>query len=254
MYIIGDSLKGLKVGDLIDGVAGLLQQGLVYDDAERLIAVTGGKHFAVLAKEVEVIGGHFLVEIGILQIEAVFAPGIQSALVTALEQCGSLALVHLGGQSGLIIAGGGGNDLYGYSGELGILLSQLLPGSVGLGLEVEVIDGACGSGLLGGLLRGRRSAFLGGLSLFRSGCGAGRHREYHGDGQQQCQELLHFCYPLFFISFSRGKNRANLIHILYRSAPAELCLQRQMPVFSPALYHVEKYLHAFLSHLMHWLA
>ena len=35
---------------------------------------------------------------------------------------------------------------------------------------------------------------------------------------------------------------------------AELCLQRQMSVFSPALYHVEKYFHAFLSHLTHWLA
>ena len=207
MDIVGNSLESIEVGDFIDRMAGLLEQSLVYDDAERLVAVTGGKHFAVLAKEVEVIGGHFLVEVGVLQIEAVLAPGVQSTLVAALEQRGGLALVHLGGQSGLIVAGSSGNDLYGYSGELGVLLSQLLPSGVGFGLEVEIIDGTGCSGLLGGLLRGRRSAFLGGFSLVCSRCRTGCHREYHSNSQQQCQKLLHFVILSFYFISARQRPR-----------------------------------------------
>ena len=40
--VVGDGLQGLKVGDLVEGVAGLLQQSLVDDDAEGLVAVADG--------------------------------------------------------------------------------------------------------------------------------------------------------------------------------------------------------------------
>ena len=43
MDVIGNGLQGLEVGDLVQGVTGLLQQGLVDDDAEGLVAVADGQ-------------------------------------------------------------------------------------------------------------------------------------------------------------------------------------------------------------------
>ena len=206
VYIVCNGLQRSEVLYLVNGMASLLQQGLVGDDAIGFEAVRYGDDAALGVLQGIVFRGELVIYGGVGQIIAVLTPGGNAALV-ALEQRGGLALVHLGGQSGLIFAGSSGNDLYGYSGELGVLLSQLLPSGVGFGLEVEIIDGTGCSGLLGGLLRGRRSAFLGGFSLVCSRCRTGCHREYHSNSQQQCQKLLHFVILSFYFISARQRPR-----------------------------------------------
>ena len=206
VYIVCNGLQRSEVLYLVNGMASLLQQGLVGDDAIGFEAVRYGDDAALGVLQGIVFGGELVIYGGVGQIIAVLTPGGNAALV-ALEQRGGLALVHLGGQSGLIVAGSSGNDLYGYSGELGVLLSQLLPSGVGFGLEVEIIDGTGCSGLLGGLLRGRLSAFLGGFSLVCSRCRTGCHREYHSNSQQQCQKLLHFVILSFYFISARQRPR-----------------------------------------------
>ena len=139
--VLRHGLEGLKVGDILHGVAGLFQQGLVGDDAERLVAVAHGQGVAVLAVEVELVGAQLFVEVGVLQGQEVIGPGIQAGLGAALEQRGGgVALVHLSGQGFGIGAGGGGDHGDGHTGLLGVGLGQRLPGLIGLGLEVEVVD------------------------------------------------------------------------------------------------------------------
>ena len=131
--VIGYGLQGGEVGDLVQGVTGLGQQGLVDDDAEGLVAVTHGQQFAVLTVEVEVVGGEFLGEVGVGEVIAVLAPGLDGAGVAALEHGGgAVGLIHLDGESVVVLAGGGGDDLHGDTGLLGVLLGQILPGLVRL--------------------------------------------------------------------------------------------------------------------------
>ena len=170
MDVLGHGLEGFEVGDVVDGIAGLLQQGLVGDDAERLVAVADSQRVAVLTKEVELLGAQLLVEVGVLQGQEVVGPGVKSGLVAALEQRGGrVALVHLGRQGLGIGAGGGGHNRHGHAGLLGVDLGQLLPGSVGFGLEVEVVD-------LAGRLGGSRARNQG---------------QAQRQGQNQSQQFLH---------------------------------------------------------------
>ena len=174
------------------------------------IAVADAVDFAVLTEEVEVVGGHLLVDGAVGQVVAVVAPGVQAGLVAALEQGGHVALVHLGGQRGAVLAGGRGDDLDGYAGLLSVERGELLPGGVGLGLEVEVVDaagGAVGRGLARG---GVGSRGLGGRGVARRGIGlaAGGQGEDHHESEKQCKKLLHsfnISYKYLFPRFLTGK-------------------------------------------------
>ena len=166
--IVGNLLQGLKVGDVGQLVASLLQQSLVYDDAEGLVAVTDGNGLAGFVLQVEDVGGHFLHDVGVGQVIAVLAPGPYCACITYLEHGGSTVLIHLGGQDLIVGAGSGGHYGYGNTGLLGVGLGQGLPGVIGLGLEVEIINGP-GLG--------------GGCGLFAAGSKQGKR---HNDSQQDC--------------------------------------------------------------------
>lgn len=78
--VLNNSLKGFKVGDLAYLMAGLFKQGLVDYKTIGLIAISDAVNFAVLAEKVEVVGVHFLINIGVLQIQAIVAPKWQGLL------------------------------------------------------------------------------------------------------------------------------------------------------------------------------
>ena len=181
--VVRDSLEALKVLDLAQIVAGFLQQRLVDDDAEALIAVADGNEVALFVIEVEVIGGELFDKIGVAQIEAVLAPGLHGAHVADLEHGRSGALVHLGGQRVVILAGSGGNDLDRNAGLLGVQLGKILPGLIGFGLEVQVIDLTAG-----------RVAFA--ALVAAAAC----EQSYaQNNSQKQCECFLHVCASPFHI-------------------------------------------------------
>ena len=205
MDVVSDSLQGFEVGDLVDGVASLLKQSLVDDDAERLVAVADGEGLAVFTLEVESIGGHLIHDGSAVERIAVVAVGVDGALVAALEQSRSGALVKLGCEGGVIGAGSSGDDLDGNAGLLGIGGGELLPSFVSFGLEVQVVDrtGRFGRGGLfrlglsgGSLFGGGRSRFglgrggLFGLCGLGLGC-AGSQAKNHHERQKHCDDLFH---------------------------------------------------------------
>ena len=147
MDIVCDLLKGSKVLDVGDLIACLLEQSLVYDDAECLVAVACCKQFAVFTVKVEIIGGHFLVEIGLGEVIAELAPSLDCACVTALEEGRRILLVHLCGEDIVVGAGCCGDDLNVDTGQFGILLCKCLPCGICFGLEVQVIYAAFFIGL-----------------------------------------------------------------------------------------------------------
>ena len=183
MDVFSDLLQGSKVLDLVQLVAGILQQLLVNDDAEALVAVADGAQLAVSIVQVVSIGAQFLSNGGVLQIVAVFAPSLNGSGVANYEQSGSvLALVHFGSQGGLVLTGSSGNDLDLYAGLLGVSLSQRLQSLLSFGLEVQPID----------------------RTLFVATAGAGNHTQCQNQNQQQCKELFHDFFLLFvpIIAFS----------------------------------------------------
>ena len=184
--VIGHGLQGGEVGDLVQGVTGLGQQGLVDDDAEGLVAVTNGQQLAVLAVEVEVIGGELVGEVGAGEVIAELAPGLDGASVAALEHGGGLGLIHLNGEGVVVLAGGGGDDLHGDAGLLGVLLGKLLPGGIGLGLEVQVVDRA--SGFRAGSGAGCRGGVAVAAASQQSQAQAGR--------QHKSERFLHLLFLL----------------------------------------------------------
>ena len=203
MDVLGHGLQGLEVGDVAQLIAGFLQQGLVDDDTKGLIAVTNSLGSAIL-NQVEVAGGHLVQHLGAGEIQAVVAPVQQGLGIAALEQGGSLALAHLSGQGGVVLAGGGGDDLDLNAGLLGVQLGQILPGLVSLGLEVQIIDLA-GSGGCGVAIRGSR----GGLSLAAAG---GQQTEAKGQGQQKRKYFFHLdtpfpCLDKIYFHIRRCKNQ-----------------------------------------------
>ena len=182
--VVGDLLQGLKVGDIGDLIAGLLQQSLVDDDAKGLIAVADGHGLAVGILQVEVLSGHFLHDVGVIQRIAEIAIGVDGALVAHLEHGGRSGLVQLGGQHGVILAGGGGDDLDLHAGLLGVGLGQILPSLVGFGLEVQVVHGT---------LRFVSIALVV-VCLLAAGC----QRQRHNKSQSQCKKLLHFHFSFIY--------------------------------------------------------
>ena len=185
--VIGHGLQGGEVGDLVQGVTGLGQQGLVHDDAEGLIAVTDGQQLAVLAIEVEVVGGEFLGEVGVGEVIAILAPGLDGAGVAALEHGGgAVGLIHLDGESVVVLAGGGGDDLHGDTGLLGVLLGQILPGLVRLGLEVQVVDRA------GGFRAGSGAGCRGGVAV----AAASQQSQAQAGRQHKSERFLHLLFLL----------------------------------------------------------
>ena len=142
MDVVSGSLQRgeiLNVGEL---VTGLLQQSLVYDDAEGLVAVADGQDSTVSALQVESVGGHFLVDIGVPQIQAPVAKGVDGALVACLEHGGSFALIQFRGQGIGVSTGCSGNDGDLDTGLFGISLGQCLPSLIRFGLEVQVVNTA----------------------------------------------------------------------------------------------------------------
>ena len=168
--IVGNLLQGLKVGDVGQLVASLLQQSLVYDDAECLIAVTDGNGLARFVLQVKGVGGHFLHDVGVGQVVAVLAPGPYCAGVAYLEHGGSSVLIHLGGQHLVISTGSRSQNGYGNTGLIGVQLRQILPSLVSLGLEVEIIN-RTGLGVGGG------------CGLVAAG---GKQSNRHNNSQQNC--------------------------------------------------------------------
>jgi len=164
--VVCDLLQGCEVGDVGLGIAGLLEQGLVVDDAVGLDdvgdAVDGGAVF-----QGKVVAGQLAVKFAAGEIIAVILPVCQTHGAVDLEQSGGRALGHLAGEGLLVGALGRGDDLDGNAGLLGVLSGKSLPLSVLLGLEVQVIDGTLGCGR--GSCRGLGPA--------------GAQREHHGQRQ-----------------------------------------------------------------------
>ena len=182
MDVIGNGLQGLEVGDLVQGVAGLLQQSLVDNDAEGLIAVTDGHGLAVGVLQIEVMGGHLVVHVGAFQIVAELTVAVDSAQVAHLEHGGSGVLIHLGGQGGVVLAGSGGDDLDGHAGLRGVSGGQGLPSGIGLGLKVQIVHTAGGSGIAVAIT----SVGIGLLLLT-----AGYQGQSHHKSQKHAKKLLH---------------------------------------------------------------
>ena len=153
--VVGDLLQVIEALDVVLSVAGGGQQFLVVDDAVGLDDVSDtGNGVAVL--QCEGVAGQLAVDIAAGQVKAVVLPVCQTHRAVDLEQGRSLALLHLAHQGGLILAGSGGHDGDRHAGLLGVGSSQILPGLILLGLEVQVVDlaGSCGSGRSSGAAGG----------------------------------------------------------------------------------------------------
>ena len=139
--VVGHGLQSIEIGDVIQGVASLLQQSGVDDDAEGLVAVADGLQLAGVIVEVKGIGGQFSGNGGVGQIQGVLIPVFQTGHVADVEDGGSFRLGHLRGQGVGVGAGSGGNNLNRHTGGLGVQGSQLLQSGVCFRLEVQIIYG-----------------------------------------------------------------------------------------------------------------
>ena len=144
---LSNFLQGGEILDVVSSEAGLLHQSGVDDDAVALIAVADGAQLAVLIIDVVSVGVQLVVDGGALQVQAVVGPVLGSSGVTHDEDGGSLFLVHLGGQGGVVLTGSGGNDLDLHTGLLGVQLGDLGQDFLGLGLEVQPVHGTLSSSL-----------------------------------------------------------------------------------------------------------
>ena len=137
--IVSDLLQIVKALDIVLGVTSGAQQLLVVDDAVGLNDVcNAGDSVAVL--QGEGVAGQLAIQLAAGQVVAVILPVGQTHRAVDLEQGGSLALFHLAHQSGLILAGSGGDNGHRHAGLLGVLSGQILPILILLRLEVQVVD------------------------------------------------------------------------------------------------------------------
>ena len=201
MDIIGNRLKRSEILDIGDLVTCGLKESLIYDDAECFIAITCCEQLTVFAVEVEIIGGHFLIEIGTGKIIAEFTPGLDCALVSALEEGGGIFLIHLCGKDFVVGSGCCGDNLNLDTGLLGIGLCKLLPCCICFGLEVQVIYAAFGLATAG-----------------KTDC----HGEDKHDCQNKCKILFHCYISLFLFIFTHNAGKS-FIDAAYRSADAQFC-------------------------------
>ena len=176
LNIVSDLLQISKALDIVLRVAGGAQQFLVIDDAVGLDDICdAGNSVAIL--QCEGIAGQLTVQLAAGQIVAVILPVCQTHRAVHLEQGGSLALLHLAHQGGLVLAGSGGDNGHRHAGLLGVLSGQILPILILLGLEVQVVDlavclcsgagssgrtGSRGSGAAGGAAAGSQTQSSGG--------------------------------------------------------------------------------------------
>ena len=193
--VVGDLLQVIEALDVVLSVAGGGQQFLVVDDAVGLDDVSDtGNGVAVL--QCEGVAGQLAVDIAAGQVEAVVLPVCQTHRAVDLEQGRSLALLHLAHQGGLILAGSGGHDSDRHAGLLGVGSSQVLPGLILLGLEVQVVDlaGSCGSGRSCGRTGGGSSGAAGGTTAGSQTEGGSRSA---GDFQEITtrNHFFHNCSP-----------------------------------------------------------
>ena len=180
--VLHDGLQRFEVGDLVQLVAGLLEEVHIDDDAVALIAVADGAELAVLIIDVVGIGVQLVGDLGAGEIQAVVGPGVGAGLVAHDEQGGRVGLVHLSGQGLRIGAGSGGDHVHGDAGLLGVELRDLLKNFIGFGLEVQPVDGA--------ILR----------------VGHGDQSEHEAQNESQSKDLLHCCiYLSFFYSPSMAE-------------------------------------------------
>ena len=193
--VVGDLLQVIEALDVVLSVAGGGQQLLVVDDAVGLNDVSDtGNGVAVL--QCEGVAGQLAVDIAAGQVKAVVLPVCQTHRAVDLEQGRSLALLHLAHQGGLILAGSGGHDGDRHAGLLGVGSSQVLPGLILLGLEVQVVDlaGSCGSGRSCGRTGGGSSGAAGGTTAGSQTEGGSRSA---GDFQKITtrDHFFHNCSP-----------------------------------------------------------
>ena len=154
---------------------------------------------------------------------------------------GASLLVHLGGQGGLILAGGGGDDLDLHAGLLGVGLGQCLPGLVGLGLEVQIVHASPWpprrpfAGVLAQATRDRA------MTRARSGC------------KKLSSSFISPSKFIFSARFRAGKTTK--IKVCARTRPrAARCRQRLVTLRPAPLHEVQQDLHAAPPHLLHRLA
>ena len=191
MDVVGNSLQGLKVGDLLQGVTSLLQQSGVDDEAEGLVAVAHSLQFAGFVVQVEVVGAQLTGQSGVGQIQGVFVPVLQAGHVADVENGGSLRLGHFGGQGVGVGTGSGGDNLDRHAGLLGVQSSQLLQSSVSFGLEVQVIHTAFAGGSIGSSLGFTCGASSGRRLGLGGGTAAGSQTQNHDQSQQHSNQLFH---------------------------------------------------------------
>ena len=177
--VLGHLLQVVEALDVVNAVAGLFQQGLIGDQAVAFDNVADAQHLVAVFQGVGV-AGQITGDLGAGQVVAVVLPVGQADRAVDLEQGGRIALGHLAHQGGLILAGGGGHDGDRNTGLLGVLLGQILPGFVLLGLEVQVVD-------LAGCISGRLGRSGSGFSL-GFGAGTGRGSSRRGAAAAACQQ------------------------------------------------------------------
>ena len=200
--VLGNLLQVGKALDVVNGVAGLFQQGLIGDQAVALDNVADAQHLVAVFQGVGV-AGQIACDLGPAQVVAIVLPVGQADRAVDLEQGGRIALGHLAHQGGLILAGGGGHDGDGNTGLLGVLLGQILPGFVLLGLEVQVVDLAgCISGRLGRSGSGFSLGFGAGSGSSRRGAAAAACQQTRSHSSCQSHRECLFCVHVFS-SFSR---------------------------------------------------
>ena len=179
--VLGNLLQVCEALDIIGGVTGLFQQGLVGDQAVALDNVADGHGGVAIFQGVR-IAGQVAQDLGAGQVIAVILPVGQADRAVDLEQGGCIALGHFAHQSGFVLAGSSGHNGNGNAGLFGVGLCQGLPGFILLGLEVQVVDLAGGSGIC-------RGGCFGAGSFGRS-CGAFCSRGSSGrcGGAATCQQ------------------------------------------------------------------
>ena len=196
--VLGHLLQGGEVLDVRLGIAGLLEQFLVVDDAVGLNNIGDTRHFAAVHQG-EVLAAQLPGDLGTGEVVAVVLPVRQANRTVYLEEGGGLGLGDFAHQGGLVLAGGGGLDLHLNAGLLGVLLGQGLPGGVGFRLEVQVVDTAAGGGgiaLRSGVGAAVRGRGIGGAAAAVIAAAAGHQRKDHNNPQGEGQELLTHCHFL----------------------------------------------------------
>ena len=137
-------VKAVEIVDLLNGsevrLEILVEKCLVVDKAIGLDYISDTINLAVFLQSV-VLGGELVVDVGAGKILAEVFPLSKTNGAVNLEQGGSLvALSHFGSKGLLVGTFSSGNYGYLSAGLLGILLREILPCLILLGLEVQIVN------------------------------------------------------------------------------------------------------------------